>query len=108
MRRKIFRRFVSVKSGLILLVAGLLFTGGCQNLNEDVNNKCVWFPSFVEPGYLNPYHESGYPDGTDPFPNANIGPKSLQARPFGYDLPRSWNADVTGTRTPQKKDSDSK
>ena len=35
------------------------------------------------------------PEGSDPFPNANIGPKSLQARPQYWDCPREWNRDVT-------------
>ena len=84
---------------LSLLGIGLISSAGCQSLNNDLNNKRVWYPSLVDPGYLNPAHENGYPDGTDPFPSANIGPSSLQARPYGYDLPRNWNAEVTGNKT---------
>ena len=79
-----------------ILALTLLGAGGCQSLNDDPNNRCCWFPSLISPGYLNPAHEKGYPDGTDPYPNSNIGTRDMQMRPQGYDLPRSWNADVTG------------
>ncbi len=79
-----------------ILATALLGAAGCQSLNDDPNNRCCWFPSLIAPGYLNPAHEKGYPDGTDPYPNANIGTRGMQMRPRGYDMPRSWNADVTG------------
>ena len=81
---------------LVILATALLGAAGCQSLNDDPNNRCCWFPSLIAPGYLNPTHEKGYPDGTDPYPNANIGTRDMQMRPRGYDMPRSWNADVTG------------
>lgn len=78
-----------------LLILGTLL--GCQSLNDDPNNKRCWFPSLVEPGYLNPAHEKYTPEGSDPFPNANIGPKAVQARPQYWERPRDWNRDVNST-----------
>lgn len=87
----------AARTAVFCLLTGAVFCvlAGCQSLNEDTNNKRCWFPSFVEPGYLNPDHERNMPEGSDPFPNANIGPKSLQARPQYWDCPREWNRDVT-------------
>ncbi|MGI5831342.1 MAG: hypothetical protein ACOX6D_02250 [Thermoguttaceae bacterium] len=84
------------------LCLALLGAAGCQSLNDDPNNTRVWFPSLVAPGHLNPAHEKGYPDGTDPYPNANIGTDSMQMRPHGYDMPRNWNANVVGDSTVPK------
>ena len=102
-RRKTRFRFFPI---LLLMGIGGTFLFGCQSLNDNLNNKRVWFPSFVEPGYLNPAHENGYPDGTDPYPNANIGTSSFQSRPYGYDLPRNWNAEVTGNKSAKKTTSE--
>lgn len=74
------------------------FLAGCQTMNEDVENKRVWFPSLVQPGYLNPDHELKTAEGSDPFPTANVGPSSLQTRPQGWDVPRNWNNEVVGSR----------
>lgn len=87
-----------MKRILICAVTALasLLIAGCQSLNDDPKNTRVWFPSLVAPGHLNPAHEKGYPDGSDPYPAANIGTSSMQMRPRGYDMPRSWNAEVVG------------
>ena len=94
-----------MKSTILLTFFILILLGavGCESMNNDPKNTCVWFPSLIAPGYLNPAHEKGYPDGTDPYPNANIGTSSMQMRPQGYDMPRSWNAEVTGDSTASGK-----
>lgn len=67
----------------------LIFLLGCESLNQDQNNKRWWFPSLQTPGHLNPDHELYTPEGSDPFMDPTIGPKSLQSRPPGYEVPRS-------------------
>ncbi len=85
---------------VLFALLGLFVFGacvGCQALNDDPNNKRCWFPSLMEPGHLNPAHEKYTPEGSDPFPNANIGPKAVQARPQYWENPRDWNRDVNST-----------
>ncbi|MDO5554868.1 MAG: hypothetical protein Q4G68_14015 [Planctomycetia bacterium] len=72
-----------------LLLASLIASVGCESLNQDQNNKRWWFPSLQSPGYLNPDHELYTPEGSDPYMDATVGPKSLQSRPPGYEVPRS-------------------
>lgn len=74
----------------VLLTAVLFSFSGCQSLNEDQNNKSCWFPSFQKPGHLDSNHEYYTPEGSDPYMNTSIGPRSLNARPQGYDMPRDW------------------
>lgn len=95
---------IRIFAALMTCGCGLAFLAGCQSLNDNPNNTRVWFPSFVDPGHLNPYHENGYPDGTDPYPDGNIGTSSIQARPQGYDLPRNWNSQITGETTAKPTD----
>lgn len=73
----------------VLWVAVLLSFSGCQAMNEDQSNLC-WFPSFQKPGHLDTNHEFYTPEGSDPYMNTTIGPRSLNARPQGYDMPRDW------------------
>ena len=83
----------------LLTLCAALLTAGCQALNDNENNERVWFPSLVQPGYLNPAHERWAPEGSDPFPSASASRSAVQPRPQYWDLPRSWNADVTGNKT---------
>lgn len=85
---------------IVLLVVVGLFLGtiiGCESLNRDPNNK-YWFPSFEVPGHLNPDHEYWAGEGSDPYMDASIGPRGMQARPTGFDLPRSRTTQVSENR----------
>ncbi len=63
---------------------------GCAALNEDPNNDRYWFPT------LRPYTEEEraarartFPEGGDPYCDAEVGPRSISPRPFGWDVQRS-------------------
>lgn len=76
-----------------------LATLGCQSLNDSDKNKSCWYPSLTQPGHLNPAHEKHSPDeSSDPFPCGTIGPRTLQARPQGWDVPRNWNTELGGSQ----------
>lgn len=62
---------------------------GCESCNNNAQNGRFWFPSFEKPGHLDPEHESKIPYGSDPYMDTTIGPRGMQARPNGFDLPRS-------------------
>lgn len=88
------------KIGAVLAAALLAaVTVGCQSLNDDPNNRRIWYPSLVQPGHLNPAHESQFPEGSDPFPNAAASRSVTQPRPQYWDMPRDWNADVDGGKS---------
>lgn len=76
--------------GAIFLVFILIALPGCQAANDNPNNKCVWFPSLQQPGYLDSNHEYYTSEGSDPYMNTAIGPRSYNTRPQGYDMPRDW------------------
>lgn len=88
------------KIGAILAAALLAaIVVGCQALNDDPNNRRIWYPSLVQPGHLNPAHESQFPEGSDPFPSAAASRSVAQPRPQYWDMPRDWNADVNGGKS---------
>ncbi len=82
--------------GSIICFTFFCFLSGCESCNENMNNKRYWVPSLMSPGYLNPRspayidpnHKEGTAEGMDPYMDCTIGPRSLQARGWGYDLPR--------------------
>jgi len=92
-RRKNRNSIVSGIFGGVMFLVTIGLTG-CESWNNDPKNTRVWFPSLCNPGYLNAEHERYCPDGSDPFPDAEIGPKSLVARPSDYGSPRDKTAEV--------------
>ncbi|MDO5566258.1 MAG: hypothetical protein Q4G59_06335 [Planctomycetia bacterium] len=75
---------------LVLMYGGtLLLMSGCESCNSNSDNTRFWFPSFENPGHLDSYHEYNVPNGSDPYMDATIGPRGMQARPNGFDLPPS-------------------
>ncbi|MDD3587564.1 MAG: hypothetical protein PHQ75_10320 [Thermoguttaceae bacterium] len=75
---------------LTFMLGGILLSmSGCESCNTNSDNKRFWYPSFEKPGYLDESHEYNIPNGSDPYMDATIGPRGMQARPNGYDLPVS-------------------
>lgn len=77
---------------------------GCAALNENPNNDRYWFPT------LRPYTDAEraaraqtFPDGGDPYCDAEVGPRSISPRPFGWDVQRSKTY-ATGNVFPVKPD----
>lgn len=91
---KSFRCFFALSTILLCLTAV-----GCESLNNDPANTRYWYPSFGSPGYLNPQHESLTGEGSDPYLDATVGPRSLQARPLGCDLQRSHTSQILNSRS---------
>ncbi|MBQ5788661.1 MAG: hypothetical protein IIW01_00085 [Thermoguttaceae bacterium] len=81
---------------LAALASGALCAlSGCQALNENPNNDRFWFPTLRAPSAEErAMRASTFPDGGDPYINANIGPRSLSTRPIGWEVQRSFPSQV--------------
>ncbi|MBQ6827861.1 MAG: hypothetical protein IJO46_07585 [Thermoguttaceae bacterium] len=78
-----------------LASAALCGVSGCAALNENPNNDRFWFPTLRAPSAQErAMRASTFPDGGDPYMNANIGPKSLSTRPIGWEEQRSFPSQV--------------
>jgi hypothetical protein len=78
-----------------LVAGGLGGFSGCKALNENPNNDRFWFPTLRAPSAEErAMRASTFPDGGDPYVNANIGPKSLSTRPIGWEVQRSFPSQV--------------
>lgn len=63
---------------------------GCKTLNEDPNNKWCWFPTLLPPSKEErEARAKTFPDGGDPYVDAEVGPKCFDTRPRGWDVSRS-------------------
>ena len=68
---------------------------GCAALNENPNNDRFWFPTLRAPSAEErAMRASTFPDGGDPYINANVGPRSLSTRPIGWEVQRSFPSQV--------------
>lgn len=81
---------------LAALASGALCAfSGCAALNENPNNDRFWFPTLRAPSAEErAMRASTFPDGGDPYINANIGPRSLSTRPIGWEVQRSFPSQV--------------
>ncbi len=70
---------------------------GCKSLNENPKNERFWFPTLEPPSKAEKAARSAsFPDGGDPFVDAEVGPRSFNTRPRSWDIQRSKTTDVLG------------
>ncbi|MBQ1864298.1 MAG: hypothetical protein II561_08725 [Thermoguttaceae bacterium] len=83
-----------VRAAAGLLLAALLLPG-CKTLNESPQNERFWFPTLAPPTQKEREMRSyNYPEGGDPFVDAEVGPKTFNTRPRGWFDQRSKTSDV--------------
>jgi hypothetical protein len=84
------------RAAFATVALGTVFGGaGCAALNENPNNDRFWFPTLRAPSAEErAMRASTFPDGGDPYMNANIGPRSLSTRPIGWEVQRSFPSQV--------------
>ncbi|MBQ9874080.1 MAG: hypothetical protein IJM30_06425 [Thermoguttaceae bacterium] len=84
--------------GLLLLATALLVSfPSCKTLNESPKNERFWFPTLMPPTQKEREMRAyNYPEGGDPYVDANVGPRSFNTRPRGWADQRSKTADVMG------------
>ena len=83
-----------VRAAAGLLLAALLLPG-CKTLNESPQNELFWFPTLAPPTQKEREMRSyNYPEGGDPFVDAEVGPKTFNTRPRGWFDQRSKTSDV--------------
>ena len=86
------RAALSYLSGALTL--GLV---GCKSLNDDPNNTRFWFPTLLPPTKEErDARASQFPDGGDPYLDAEVGPRSLNTRPRGWADSRSRTSNSFG------------
>lgn len=70
---------------------------GCRALNENPNNKRYWFPTLAVPTAEEKAARAyNFPEGGDPYVDAQVGPKSFDTRPRGWDVQRGKTANTLG------------
>lgn len=86
------------RAALMALLASLLAAcPSCKSLNESPNNTRYWFPTLAPPTKAEQdMRRYNYPEGGDPFVDANVGPRSFNTRPRGWEDQRSKTSDVVG------------
>ncbi len=86
------------KVGLWAFVAIVFaYIPSCKALNESPNNKKFWFPTIAPPTEKEKaMRRANFPEGCDPFVDANVGPRSFDTRPAGWRDQRSKTSDVFG------------
>ena len=68
---------------------------GCKSLNDDPRNDRYWFPTLEPPSKAEKAARAmNFPDGGDPFVDAEVGPRSFNTRPRGWDIQRAKTTDV--------------
>jgi len=81
---------------ITLILLGASFCG-CKSLNENPANERFWFPTLEPPSKAEKAaRASNFPDGGDPFVDAEVGPRSFNTRPRGWEIQRSKTTDVLG------------
>jgi len=79
---------------LVLLGAALC---GCKSLNYNPKNDRFWFPTLEPPSNVEKAaRAANFPDGCDPFVDAEVGPRSFNTRPRGWEIQRSKTTEVLG------------
>ena len=69
--------------------AALATSCGCKAWNENPNNKRFWFPTLCPPSREEQeLRAMNFPEGGDPYVDAEVGPRSLATRPRGWDMQR--------------------
>lgn len=88
-----------VRWGVLTCVAALIASfSGCKAMNESPKNERFWFPTIAPPTPKEQeMRRHNYPEGADPFVDANVGPRSFDTRPRGWQDQRSKPSDVFGT-----------
>ena len=75
---------------LLCGVAIASFAVGCKALNEDPRNERIWFPTLCPPSQAErELRARTFPEGGDPYLDAQVGPRSFDTRPRGWDISRS-------------------
>lgn len=75
--------------GVAATTVGFAFVG-CAALNENPNNDRFWFPTLRAPSAEERAARARtFPEGGDPYCDAEVGPRSISPRPFGWDVQRS-------------------
>lgn len=99
-RRSLFAHTRVALTTLTLVAASIVAAApnlGCRAMNEDRNNTCVWFPTLFPPtDEEEAARRVNFPEGGDPFVDAEVGPRSFNTRPRGCEFQRSKTADVLG------------
>lgn len=78
-------------------LATLALSCGCKALNENPKNTRYWFPALCPPSREErELRAKNFPEGGDPYVDAEVGPKSISARPRGWDIQRSKTSTTFG------------
>lgn len=86
-----------LRFGLFALTLVSCALPACKAMNESPNNKHYWFPTLAPPTKLErEMRQYNYPEGGDPYVDANVGPRSFDTRPRGWTDQRSKTTEVTG------------
>ncbi|MBR6388479.1 MAG: hypothetical protein IKS14_09510 [Thermoguttaceae bacterium] len=81
----------------LAFVPTLALCVGCKSLNEDPKNDRIWFPTLCPPSESEKAARARtFPEGGDPYLDAQVGPKSFDTRPRGWDISRSRTASSFG------------
>lgn len=82
----------------VALTSATLNAIGCKTLNEDPRNQRIWFPTLAPPTKKErEMRNHNFPEGGDPYVDANVGPRSFDTRPRGWTDQRAKTHDVTNT-----------
>jgi hypothetical protein len=84
-------------SALALTAFLLVSFSGCKTLNESPDNDRIWFPTLSPPTKKEQeMRRHNYPEGGDPYVDANVGPRTFDTRPRGWTDQRAKTSDVMG------------
>ena len=86
-----------VLAALIALACGSsMLATGCRALNENPEVGC-WFPTLIPPSDGEKRARAlRFPEGGDPYVDAQVGPRSFDTRPKGWDVQRSKVSNTLG------------
>ena len=74
----------------------LALAAGCKALNENPNNDRFWFPTLCPPSAQEREARAAtFLDGGDPYLDAQVGPRSFDTRPRGWEVSRSRTSYVS-------------
>ena len=94
----VMTRRAALRSAALLLAAPFLVAfPSCKALNESPNNTRYWFPTLAPPTKKEQeMRRRHFPEGCDPYVDANVGPRSFDTRPRGWYDQRAKTSDVLG------------
>lgn len=76
-------------------IGALLAPTGCQSLNENPNNKHYWFPALFPPSREEKEaRDNVFHGNADPYLDAEVGPRSFNTRPRGWEFQRERSASM--------------